>query len=75
VIHALLAANLAPVPIGTRLTYTVPRGGPRGATVVREVTVKAIEPCRVVVVGDSTEEIRADWPEWWQDGTLTEARP
>jgi len=75
VLTALLAANLAPIANGTRLTYTVPRGGPRGATVVREVIVKAIEPGRVVVVGDSTEEIRADWPEWWNDGTLREVSP
>lgn len=67
-----MSDDLAPIAIGTRLVYTVPRGGPRGATVVREVTVKALEPGRVVVVGDSTEEIRADWPAWWNDGTLRE---
>lgn len=75
-IHALLATHLAPVPVGTRLTYTVKGGGQRvkgrNLDTRTEVEVVGHEPRRVVVLRHPFGTIRAEWPEWWQDGTLRE---
>ena len=74
----LLAANMAPVPIGSRVVYTIKGGGRRlvgrNEDVTREMVVVALEPDRRVVLEDDDAIIRAAWPDEWADGTVKEVQ-